>query len=99
MVKKNSKKIVQEETARDKQPQHDGVMVEPGTDNSIHTTLVQRAATHEEWQPLSTYTELIAVADEWIAAASDEQEQAALLATKEDLLQAMNRMRANKRSS
>ncbi len=38
---------------------------------------------------LSPREELIALADEWIAAAQDEQEQKALLATKEELLAAL----------
>lgn len=38
---------------------------------------------------LSPREELIALADEWIAAAPDEQEQKALLATKEELLAAL----------
>ena len=41
---------------------------------------------------LSPREELIALADEWIAAAPDEQEQKALQATKEELLAALRNM-------
>jgi hypothetical protein len=44
----------------------------------------------ESGERLSPREELIALADEWIAAASDERDKRALLATKEELLRALD---------
>ncbi len=58
-------------------------------DNAAHepSSTVPHAADFEE--RLSPREELMALADEWIAGAQDEQEQNALLATKEELLAAL----------
>jgi DNA repair exonuclease SbcCD nuclease subunit len=51
-----------------------------------------QASTRRKDERLSPREELIALADEWIAAAPDEQEQKALQATKEELLAALRYM-------
>ncbi|MHB8596666.1 MAG: metallophosphoesterase family protein [Ktedonobacteraceae bacterium] len=50
----------------------------------------EKKVSAEASERFSPREELIALADEWIAAAPDEQEQKALLATKEELLAAMD---------
>lgn len=53
----------------------------------------EKKVSAEASERFSLREELIALADEWIAAAPDEQEQKALLATKEELLAAMDEIR------
>ncbi len=50
----------------------------------------QEVMATEIGERLSPREELVVLADEWIAAASDEQEKRALQATKEELLLVMN---------
>jgi DNA repair exonuclease SbcCD nuclease subunit len=56
----------------------------------------EQAVTVENWGRLSLREELVALADEWMAAAKDEQEKKALQATKEELLAAMDEGRERK---
>ena len=62
----------------------------PGNGGHLTLSRVQSTsfATSEIEERLSPRDELIRLADEWIAAAEDEQEQQALVATKEELLAA-----------
>lgn len=63
------------------------------SDLELLSTDEQKVST-EASERFSPREELIALADEWIAAATDEQEQKALHATKEELLAAMDEIRS-----
>lgn len=63
-------------------------------DDSALSFLVEAQATSvENGERLSPREELVALADEWIAAAKEEQERQALLHTKEELLAALDGVR------
>jgi hypothetical protein len=59
------------------------------SEQEFNSTADRQASTLRRDERLSPREELIALADEWIAAASDEQEQKSLQATKEELLSAL----------
>jgi hypothetical protein len=66
-------------------------------DDSALTLLPeQEGASPETGERFSPREELITLADEWIAAASDEQEKRALRATKEELLLALDDVRSKR---
>jgi DNA repair protein SbcD/Mre11 len=62
-------------------------------DSGLEILPEQEAISAETGERFSPREELIALADEWIAAAHDEQEKKALRATKEDLLAAMDEVK------
>lgn len=65
-------------------------------DDSVLSLLPeQEAASAEAGERFSPRDELVAVADEWIAAATDEQEKKALNFTKEELLLAMDEAKSS----
>ncbi len=74
-----------------------------GTNPALHRGFVSPAAVSEGrersqstamiGERLSPREELVNLADEWIAAVDDEQEKKALIATKEELLTALDRMK------
>ena len=70
----------------------DSVTMElPATAHAAATSFAQQASTHEARSGVERFSareELLALADEWIAAASDEGERKALYATKEALVAA-----------
>ena len=59
-------------------------------DSGLEILSELEAVSAESGERFSPREELMALADEWIAAAHDEQEKKALRATKEDLLAAMD---------
>lgn len=65
-------------------------------DSALSLLSEQEAASTETGERFSPREELIALADEWIVAAADEQEKQALRLTKEELLVAMDELK-NKR--
>jgi DNA repair protein SbcD/Mre11 len=62
-------------------------------DSGLEILPEQEAISAETGERFSPREELMALADEWIAAARDEQEKKALRATKEDLLAAMDEVK------
>ena len=62
-------------------------------DSGLEILPEQEAISAETGERFSPREELIALADEWIAASHDEQEKKALRATKEDLLAAMDEVK------
>lgn len=65
-------------------------------DDSSLVLVTEQDSTLETGERFSPREELIALADEWIAAASDEQEQKALRATKEELLLALDEVKSRR---
>jgi len=64
---------------------------------SVDSVLADGEAVSAEIEErFSPREELVALADEWIAAASDEQERKALRTTKEELLAAMDEVRTRR---
>ncbi|MBA2395597.1 MAG: metallophosphoesterase [Ktedonobacteraceae bacterium] len=63
-------------------------------DSSLSLLHDQEIASLETGERFSPREELVSLADEWIAAATDEQEKKALVVTKEELLLAMDDMKA-----
>jgi DNA repair protein SbcD/Mre11 len=63
-------------------------------DSDLELLSESETASAETAERFSPRAELIALADEWIAAASDEQEKQALRATREELLAAMDEVGA-----
>lgn len=64
-------------------------------DSALSLVPEQEAASAEAGERFSPREELIAVADEWIAAATDEQEKKALIFTKEELLLAIDEAKSS----
>ncbi|HLG60682.1 MAG TPA: hypothetical protein VKY19_02035 [Ktedonosporobacter sp.] len=64
-------------------------------DSALSLLPEQDAASAEAGERFSPREELIAVADEWIAAATDEQEKKALVFTKEELLLAIDEAKSS----
>ncbi len=65
-------------------------------DSALSLLPEQEAISAETGERFSPREELVALADEWIAAASDEQEKKALHITKEELLLAMDNMKSKR---
>lgn len=62
-------------------------------DSALSFLPEQQAVSAETGERFSPREELVALADEWVAAAEDEQERQALLLTKEELLAALDGVR------
>ncbi len=60
------------------------------TSGAVAPRSIEGVVAAENWGRLSLREELVALADEWIAAAQNEQEKIALQATKEELLTALD---------
>ena len=65
-------------------------------DSALFLLPEQETASTETGERFSPREEVIALADEWIAASADEQEQEALRITKEELLLAMDEMKSKR---
>ena len=85
--------IEQSVAPEQQQRQKDAITVVLTADDESALVLqpAQEVLATEIGERLSPREELVALADEWIAAASDEREKRALQTTKEELLLAMDR--------